>query len=267
MLVLLVGSVVVASSGQEKIKNDDAVKKITEKIKKDLEKENKYSEKDLELLIDLLQDLTKTKPSKEERKMVKNYIIAELKKDIKNKQIRQKLGHLSKIASVKPKISVSSNYRVYSIAPLVYVGPSHFAQPWVDITGGSGYDDAGNPYNIDGNNDLINVDIESNPPYYTVFTYTLTFKDEDHPDPTLNSIYDKWRLIEYGRIEDIETFYAYASGSIVFIDIWSNDKTFAYWWGSHGDNSFPGVDTVYIAVWNHAFDVDDDNPSLSKKLW
>ena len=69
----------------------------------------------------------------------------------------------------------------------------------------------------------------------------------------------------YGRIEDVETFSIYKpTNQIFFVEIWSNDKTFAYPIGQHGNANFPVQSAIYIAVWNHAMDVDDDNPSLSK---
>jgi len=132
----------------------------------------------------------------------------------------------------------------------------------VDITGGAGFDDGWWPYAINGNNDLIQVELSEDIYYYT---YTLTYKDEDHPDPELDATYDAYRLIRYGRIEDVETFSIYKpTNQIFFVEIWSNDKTFAYPIGQHGNANFPVQSAIYIAVWNHAMDVDDDNPSLSK---
>ena len=140
-------------------------------------------------------------------------------------------------------------------------GPVYrFAQPTVDITGGSGIDDAGWFYDINGDNDLYSVIITD---LGSKLKYTLWYYDEDYPLPAYDPIYDYYRIIRYGRIEDKEVFYVWDSGTIEFGGIWSNDKTFAQF-GQHGDGSFSLQSIVYIAVWNHAMDINDDNPSLSK---
>lgn len=152
--------------------------------------------------------------------------------------------------------------KVYDISALASGPVQVFIQPTVDITGGIGIDDGWWPYAINGNNDLIQVELSESTYYYT---YTLTYEDEDHPNPDLDALYDLYRLINYGRIEDIETFWIYKpTNQIFFVEIWSNDKTFAYPIGQHGNANFPVRSSIYIAVWNHAMDIDDDNPSLAK---
>lgn len=152
-----------------------------------------------------------------------------------------------------------------------------FYQPLVDIIGGSGYDDHNNYYNVEGNNNLYKIEIarvplfegDTNCPlsgtveYYDM--YTLYYYDEDHRDPWWDDYYDWIRQQIYGRTEDIETFYVRLATNLICVDnIWSNDETFYPFFGQHGFATFSYTPTIYIAVWNHAMDVDDDNPSLYK---
>lgn len=72
----------------------------------------------------------------------------------------------------------------------------------------------------------------------------------------------------FGRIEDWESFYI-EDGTIYFNGIWSNDKTYAFSIGQHGTQTRNyDSDVMYISnVWNHAMDVDDENPGLGKTWW
>lgn len=140
----------------------------------------------------------------------------------------------------------------------------YWKQVTVDINGGSGYDDAGKYYNVNGNNDLYQVKAE-----YTAtwIRYTLYFKDEDHPDPITDAVYDAWRWLYYGRIEDIESF-TVENNTINFNGIWDNDKTYAEPIGQHGNKTRSYGTTVYVSnVWNHAMDRYDNNPSMGKTTW
>ncbi len=141
---------------------------------------------------------------------------------------------------------------------------NHWVQVYDDIHGGQGTDDAGLGYNINGDNDLYRLVI-----YYHVgdrVTYELWFRDEDHPDPGWDQWWDAQRLNLYGRIEDVESFYI-ENNVIHFDGIWSNDKTFAFPIGQHGTQTRNYTDTIYVSnVWNHAMDVNDENPGLGK-VW
>lgn len=140
----------------------------------------------------------------------------------------------------------------------------YWKQVTVDITGGSGYDDAGKYYNVNGDNDLYQVQAE-----YTAtwVRYTLYFEDEDHPDPLTDAAYDAWRWLYYGRIEDIESF-TVENNTINFNGIWDNDKTYAEPIGQHGNKTRSYGTTVYVSnVWNHAMDKYDNNPSMGKTTW
>lgn len=97
--------------------------------------------------------------------------------------------------------------------------------------------------------------------------YSLHFHDEDHPNPWVDWLYDMWREIYYGRIEDIENF-TVSNNMINFYHIWDNGKTYAEWWGQHGDKTRDYTIIVYVSnVWNHAMDTLDKNPSMSKVWW
>ncbi len=140
----------------------------------------------------------------------------------------------------------------------------YWVQVYPDVYGGSGYDDAGKYYNVNGHNDLYYVVAEYTS---TWVKYTLYFYDEDHPDPITDALYDAWRLLYYGRIEDIESF-TVQNSTIAFNSIWDNNMTYAEWWGQHGTITRSYRTTVYVSnVWNHAMDTYDKNPSMGKIWW
>lgn len=265
VLLLLFGSVFIA--GASAVQKSDRAEKIAKKIEKDLKETGKYSEKDLDELTKVVEEITGRVLNDEEKSAAKDYIVAEIQKKIKLEKV-ERLATTS--TSMKPERIVTTDSVGYEIKTAI--GPvTTFKQPNIDITGGSGTDDGGYDYNINGGNDLYNVEITDEvylDEGYCLGTFlvaTMYYYDEDHPDPSLDSSYDQYRLAVYGRLEDIETFYIRPSTNTLCFDyIWSNDKTFAYPVGQHGNNVFSPTSTVYIAVWNHALDVNDDNPSLAK---
>lgn len=143
---------------------------------------------------------------------------------------------------------------------------STWKQVSVDINGGSGTDSASNDYDIDGGNDFSSLTTSWTS---TKTTYTLTFDDEDHPDPWWDDFWDDWRQTYYGRTTDIESFTVDSSG-INFNGIWDNDKTFAEFYGQHGNKvrSYSSGSPVYISnVWNHAMDTSNENSGMSITTW
>ncbi len=139
-------------------------------------------------------------------------------------------------------------------------------QVTVDVNGGSGTDSAGNSYDINGGNQLSILRTT-----YTSsqVTYTLTFADEDHPDPSWDVFWDNWRRIQYQRTTDIESFTVNSNG-VVFADIWDNDRTFAEFWGQHGakTRSYNSGMSIYVSnVWNHAMDTSNENLDMSITTW
>ncbi len=140
----------------------------------------------------------------------------------------------------------------------------YWVQVYPDVYGGSGYDDAGKYYNVNGGNNLYLVVAEYTS---TWVKYTLYFYDEDHPDPVMDALYDGWRRLWYGRIEDIESF-TVQNSTISFSGIWDNNMTYAEWWGQHGNMTRSYRTYVYVSnVWNHAMDTYDKNPSMGKIWW
>jgi hypothetical protein len=81
----------------------------------------------------------------------------------------------------------------------------------------------GNSYDVNGDNRLYKITAYYNQSYVL---YSLHFRDEDHPNPWIDWIYDWFRRRLYGRVEDIENF-TVQNGVINFNDIWDNDKTYA----------------------------------------
>jgi len=274
VVVLLFGSILGSAGAVAKDDGIEKAKKIAKKIEKDLKETGKYSEKDLEKLILVLAQAHKLALSEKQKKAAKDYALHEIKKKIRLEKLKKNV--ISKTTTNLEKIiSGVTTYKILSSEPVFT-----FKQIEDDITGTGGYykfDDSGNPYNINGDNDLYRVDISTvyldDPDYtncpigFTYWVYTMYYYDEDHPNPDLDPLYDAIRQATYGRIEDIETFYVRTIDNLIcFDEIWSNDKTFAEPIGQHGIATFPYTSTIYIAVWNHALDVDDNNPSLDKVI-
>lgn len=152
----------------------------------------------------------------------------------------------------------------FNIIPPVYASNScptlpevrSFKQVTIDITGQSGFE---------GGNQLSNVSRIIMP--NCDVKYTLSFIDEDHPNPWIDASYDQIRLVIHERIADIEVFYVTLSG-IYFDDTWSQGQDFFVWVGPHGTFTRPFSSTVYVSnTWNHNFDIVDENPGMSKFTW
>lgn len=270
VILLLFGSVFVAGVSAEP--KDDKAENIAKKIEKDLKETGKYSEKDLDELIRTLAKAHNRTLSGEEMRGAKEYALREIKKKIRLEKLKKRA--ISR-ETVKPRKVTSESGTSFHI--LAAGSIFTFKQPLVDIDGGSGKDDRGNNYNVEGHNDLYRVDVDRVPlfdgdtscpvtgtvEYYDM--YTLYYYDEDHRDPWWDAFYDDVRRATYGRIEDIETFYVrLGDNSICFDGIWSNNEAFYPFWGQHGNAIFPYTSTIYISVWNHAMDDDNyENPSLT----
>ncbi len=257
---LLMGAVVALATASEPADKSAEAKNVIEKIRQDLKNGKSVSEVDLETLIGSLEQMTGITLTPIQKEEASEYIVSEVKKDLKYQEMDETFkGKTEKIVPKKQKSNGAIQYTIQSSYP-VWI----FVQPWVDINGGSGKDDGGYSYNINGANDLYLIETVQGSGY---IKYTLWYKDEDYPDPSLDAYYDALRKQLYGRIEDKEEFIAYTNtNQIGFWGIWSNDKTFAYPTGQHGDKVFPMQAGVYINVWNHAMDINDDNPSLNDHI-
>lgn len=224
--------------------------------------------RNLTLIVQELEHTTGQSLSKEARESLKYLIVREHIHRILQENIPE--AENATILEIEPLLTeVSSdgsntcNIFYTPMASIPY--PIYYwVQVYPDVYGGSGYDDAGKYYNVNGDNDLYKVRAEYTS---TWVKYTLYFYDEDHPDPTTDALYDAWRLLWYGRIEDIESF-TVENNTINFNGIWDNNMTYAEWWGQHGNKTRSYTTTVYVSnVWNHAMDRYDKNPSMGKVWW
>ncbi len=143
--------------------------------------------------------------------------------------------------------------------------PPSYKQLKLDIDGGKFKTNSFN-----GNNDLYLVSYKDNSKTCER-TYTLYFKDEDHP--TIDEAYDKIRLIMYKRTHDIEMFSIYNNDKIKFDNTWSSTNNYVCGAGSfdtlvcHGTKTktYIPAQTVYVSnTWNHMMDTSDTNPIYSK---
>ena len=122
-----------------------------------------------------------------------------------------------------------------------------------------------------------------------VIEVTVVFSDEDHPQPnSLDDIwYDVWRLISWGRVEDIETFYIILHPMRTFIKyeglaiilneslgirsiapIGSDYKSFGSAAHEEGTETLEGTEiTIYVNTWNHAFSIQDTNKNTEKIVY
>ncbi len=196
----------------------------------------KYSKR-LDVIIDKLERITEKNLTQKEKEKIKYLLIREYLSKIDQEQQFNRYINISKemVKLIPIGIYKDSKY-IYKIyyAPLSSNVPYpiyYWIQVYPDVYGGKGIDDSGNNYNVNGGNNLYQISVEYTTNYVK---YTLYFKDEDHPDPTWDAIYDAWRQILYGRIEDIESF-TVKDGIIFFDDIWDNNKTYAEWWGQFVD--------------------------------
>ncbi len=110
------------------------------------------------------------------------------------------------------------------------------------------------------------IDLENAPIDFFIFDYgkfvevTIVFKDEDHPDPLIDPLYDTYRFLKWGRVEDIETFYVYED-KVVFPDDYASVTSFYQTKDLHTYMEVP-IDEfekeddsilVYVNTWNHMF--------------
>ena len=131
-----------------------------------------------------------------------------------------------------------------------------------------------------------------------IIEVTSVFADEDHPDPTMDKLYDAYRLVSWGRIEDLETFFIVVdkttgkSERLSFIELWmirfyppsqiqpvkiqpcySGDETWDATFGPHfrakitSFSKYYQHPILYVNVWNHALGEKDNNQGMSKSRY
>lgn len=163
---------------------------------------------------------------------------------------------------------ISSDEEVEDNSPNVQWGrrcrlvfPRYIAQPSPDVRGGSGRDVWWHWYSINGRNNLYAYRISCWPGH--VARVTLYFRDEDHPWPWIDRVYDAFRRRYYGRTVDIESFYIWRGSWIYYRGIWSSNRPFANWAGVHYSKALRVPDVVHVNVWNHAM----GNWSTNWNMW
>lgn len=215
-----------------------------------------------------------------DRKKVNHTYSEDEKNGLKDLIIQEHISEMyrQKMISEIPEDAITETIKVGELStqgffelPVAYATHNPYPitswkQVTVDINGGSGTDSASNDYDINGDNDFSSLTTSYTS---TQVTYTLTFDDEDHPDEFWDDFWDDWRQVRYNRTTDIESFTVTSSG-VVFDDIWSNDKTFAEFWGQHGDKTrtYSSGMSIYISnVWNHSMDTTNENSGMSMTTW
>lgn len=231
----------------------------------------------LDKIIYLVEEITGKRLTYGQKSVLKYIVVREHLSRIAQQYLVERMiaqGDMKKI-TVKPVLVTSrsirgSTYNVYhtsltTVNPVIPYPIEWWIQVVPDVDGGMGWTGIW-PYMVDGHNNLYLIDVYYNE---TTTVYVLHFQDEDHPNLLVDQFYDMIRRIIYGRIEDVETFYV-KNNTIVFPDIWDNNKPYAYPIGQHGykERAYTPQTVIYVSnVWNHAMDVLDKNPSLDKIIW
>ena len=220
---------------------------------------------ELEQIVSTILEKENLQLSSDKKNDLKDIIVEEHMKELKRQKVISEIPSDATIETIE--VDAFSTQGYFELPEAYAIGNPFPINSWkqltVDRNGGSGTDSAGNYYDVNGGNQFTTLTTS-----YTSseVTYTLKFNDEDHPDPATDASYDAWRSIYYGRTYDLESFKVDNSG-IHFSSIWDNNKPYAEYWGQHGDvnrNYYDGVSIYVSNVWNHAMDIYDNNPGMSK---
>ncbi|WP_010477233.1 hypothetical protein [Thermococcus zilligii] len=227
--------------------------RLCEKISKDYAERGYVSQDDIDILIKLIEGVTK-ELSTAERQMLKKLILDDLDRNFQIERVRRQLISQNSTLEITSQSS-SLPREVLETLPKIY-------QPWIDIL----YNPNSVP--IQGLNPLVSVWWYV---YQTssgkVIEYNLVFADEDHP--LIDGAYDVYRLWKYGRIEDIEYFLVlYSENTAKFPDSYSKDQNFLVIKPEHLTSNEQYSGKIYINTWNHMMSSQKDtNPYLPKKIW
>ncbi len=125
-------------------------------------------------------------------------------------------------------------------------------------------------------------------PKKVILEVTLVFSDEDSPFKDIE--YDLWRLIAWGRVEDIETFFIIIDeetgdvekvsfkGLVIKMKDWPSERRILpigsriapYTSSAHDLIIFESAEkplTIYVNTWNHALSLNDNNLLLAKRSY
>jgi hypothetical protein len=226
-------------------------------------------DKDLDEIILTLADLKDIDLDETQKATLKEIIVAESFKHISADVELEKRGLKIEDAKVFTPIILgvansTEDFSKLEKASLLSVPSLKLRQVYYDISGGSSIDDDGWDFDIDGNNDLTSVMTwGTSYPY----TYRLIYKDEDHPNPSLDALYDYYRCGDWDEegCEDSAQFTVWDANNVQYSLSWSDTYTFGYPTGNHGSITRTNYPRMYVSnIWNHDIGTEDTNPSLSK---
>ncbi|MCK9593909.1 MAG: hypothetical protein M0Q91_18060 [Methanoregula sp.] len=227
-------------------------------------------QKNLDLILDLLETKTGVKLSVSEREDLKRIIVQEHIEKVSWSEVKKKMGvkdedFKSMIARQGDSSTQTGNSQLLSL-PLSLI----LVQVSDDVYGGAGLDGAGLPYNVNGDNDLYDVTVDTS--YSGKDLYECHFWDEDVPYPDGDTAYDAFRLAYYGTLLDVQGFFIYdpdSSGTryIEFGNDYDNGNSYATVVGQHGAITLPWTigTRIYVSnVWNHAMSLTNRNSNMAK---
>ena len=153
-------------------------------------------------------------------------------------------------------------------------------QPIIDLIGKQGFE---------GKNQLLCLYYcpffyESSKKILIEVEYTVVYADEDHPDTWLDQWYDSIRESEYGRIEDMETFYVYFDfgtrnivgistidySSFTYMNSYGRTQNFWVWFPIHYNGTggpeifafYANRPYIWVNTWSHLMGTRDENRDL-----
>jgi hypothetical protein len=148
-----------------------------------------------------------------------------------------------------------------------------FYQAKPDIIGGKGEDLHGNKYFMRGGNQLERIRLLPLIDFVgrRIAVLIMIFRGEEHPKPSIDSIYRAFRRIAFNRLKDIEAIgieFDKDKLRIAFRGICSDKKTFASMVGAHKTcivESEKTENSIYTSnVWNHAMATWNTNPNIDQ---
>lgn len=224
----------------------------------------KYN-KNLDEIVGLLDKMTDVNLDDANKTLLKEIIVTEHFKHVSNDMTLAKRGlKLEDAIVITPKIlgvvNMTEELSSAGTESMLSAPAMKLYQTYPDVYGGSGFDDSGLPYIVNGGNSLYKVLTWGNSYPYT---YRLYYYDEDHPVPALDTTYDAYRLAQTGTIEDSAQFEVYDS-TIHYSLSYSGSYSYAYPAGNHGSVSGAKQSYMYVSnIWNHDISTSDTNPTMS----
>jgi hypothetical protein len=221
--------------------------------------------RNLDEIVGLLVKMTDVNLDDANKTLLKEIIVTEHFKHVSNDMALAKRGLKLEDAKVlTPKIigvvNMTEELSKAGTESVLSAPAMKLYQTYPDVYGGSGYDDSGLQYDVNGGNTLYKVlTWGTSYPY----TYRLYYYDEDHPNRALDATYDAYRLAQTGTLEDSAQYEVYSS-SIHYSLSYSGSHGYAYPLGNHGSVTGTKRSYMYVSnIWNHDIGTSDTNPSMS----